>query len=160
MTLFNLLLVDDEKPFIETRAQRLRRRGVIVNCAFSGIEALNHLNNNKTIDVAIIDLKMPGIDGIETMKKIKKEHPLVEVILLTGHSTIYSAVESIKFGAFDYLTKPCDINRLISKARQAVARKEEREAKIFEVRTKLYITKQERDELISQILRPEIPDQF
>jgi len=76
----------------------------------------------------------------------------VEVIMLTGHSTINSAIEAIKFGAFDYLTKPCDLNHLISKTKQAVSRKKEREAKIFDIRIKLYITKQERDELISEIL--------
>ncbi len=71
--------------------------------------------------------------------------------MLTGHSTILSAVEAIKLGAFDYLTKPCDINELISKVKQAVSRKKEREAKIIDIRIKLYITKQERDEMISKI---------
>ncbi|MCD4721450.1 MAG: response regulator [Desulfobacula sp.] len=152
MDTFNFLLVDDEKPFIETLAQRLRQRGFTVDCAFSGVEALSQLENDKTIDVVVIDMKMPGLDGIETVKKLKKKHPLVEVIMLTGHSTILSAVEAIKFGAFDYLTKPCDLNHLISVAKQAVSRKKEREAKIFDVRIKLYITQQERAELISQIL--------
>jgi len=71
--------------------------------------------------------------------------------MLTGHSTILSAVKAIKLGAFDYLTKPCDINELISKVKQAVSRKKECEAKIFDIRIKLYITKQERDEMISKI---------
>ena len=154
MSKFNFLLVDGEKAFIETLAQRLCQRGFAVDCAFSGMEALNKLDNDNTIDVIILDLKMPGIDGIETIKKLKKKHPLVEVIILTGHSTIHHAVEAMKLGTFDYLTKPCDINQLISKAKQAVSRKKEREAKIFDVRIKLYITKEERDELISQILKP------
>ena len=152
MTTINFLLVDDEKPFIETLADRLRKRGFTVDCSFSGIDALNQLENNKTIDVVVLDVKMPGLDGIKTVKKIKKKHPLVEVIMLTGHSTILSAVEAIKLGAFDYLMKPCDINELISKVKQAVSRKKEREAKIFNIRIKLYITKQERDEMISKIL--------
>lgn len=152
MTPFNFLLVDDEKEFIETLAQRLRKRGFAVAYAFSGKEALDQLENNDTIDVVVLDLKMPGLDGIETIQKLKKMRPLIEIIMLTGHSTIPSAIEAIKSGAFDYLTKPCDLNHLISKATLAVARKKEREAKLFDVRTKIYITKQERDELISQIL--------
>ena len=153
MTPFHFLLVDDEKSFIEILAQRLRKRGFIVDCAFSGTAALDQLENKKTIDLAVIDIKMPGLDGIQTVKTLKKKHPLVEVIMLTGHSTIHSAVDAIKLGAFDYLTKPCDINQLISKARQAVSRKKEREAKIFDIRIKPYLTKQDRDELISQILK-------
>jgi len=151
MTSFNFLLVDDEKPFIETLAHRLRKRGFTVDCSFSGAEALNTLDNNSAIDVVVIDIKMPGLDGIQTIKKLKGKHPLVEVIMLTCHSNIHSAVETIKFGAFDYL-KPCDINHLISKAKQAVFRKKEREAKIFDIRIQPYITRQERDELISQVL--------
>lgn len=123
MTTFNILLVDDEKLFIETLAQRLRKRKLTVECAFSGIEALNHLHNNNNIDVVVMDIKMPGLDGIKTVKKIKKKYPLVEVIMLTGHSTIPSAVETIKIGAFGYLTKPCELNQLISKAEQAFCRK-------------------------------------
>lgn len=152
MILFNFLLVDDEKEFIEPLAHRLRKRGFSVACTFSGEEALNQLENNDTIDVVVLDLKMPGLDGIETIQKLKKIRPLVEIIMLTGHSTIPSAIDAIKLGAFDYLTKPCDINLLIFKAAQAFSRKKKREAKLFDARTKIYITKQERDELISQIL--------
>lgn len=152
MEIFNFLLVDDEKELVETLAQRLRQRGFSVDCAFSGLEALNQLDNHNTIDVVVLDMKMPGLDGIKTVEELKKKYPLVEVIMLTAHSTIDSAVEAMKRGAFDYLTKPCDIDHLISKAAQAVARKKDREAKIFDVRIKLYITKQERDEMISKIL--------
>ena len=153
MTPINFLLVDDEKPFIDNLAQRLRQRGFDVVCAFSGMEALNQLDNDDTIEVVVLDVIMPGMDGIETIKKLKKKHPTVEVIMLTGHSTINHAVEAIKLDAFDYLTKPCDINQLISKAEQAVSRRNERKAKIFDVRIKLYITKEERDEQIAQILK-------
>ncbi|MCD4677757.1 MAG: response regulator [Desulfobacula sp.] len=152
MNTFKFLLVDDEKSFIETLARRLRQRGFEVDCAFSGIEALNQLENDNTVDVVIMDVKMPDLDGIKTIKKLKEKHPLVEVIMLTGHSTIHSAVETMKIGAFGYQTKPCELNELISKAKQAVCRKKERGAKIFDVRIKPYITKQERDDLISQIL--------
>ena len=152
MTSFNFLLVDDEKPFIETIAQRLRQRGFTVDCAFSGMEALNQLEKNDTIDVVVLDVKMPDLDGIKTVETLKIKHPLVEVVMLTGHATIHSAIEALKFGAFDYLTKPFDLNDLISTAKQAVTRKKEREAKILSARMKPYISERERDELISKIL--------
>lgn len=153
MTPINFLLVDDEKSFIDTLAQRLRQRGFTVVCAFSGMEALNQLDNDDTIEVVVLDVIMPGMDGIETLKRLKKKHPTVEVIMLTGYSTIHHAVEAIKLDAFDYLTKPCNINQLISKAEQAVSRRNERKAKIFDVKIKLYISKEERDEQIAQILK-------
>lgn len=152
MTSINFLLVDDEKSFIEAIARRLRQRGFIVDCAFTGVEALNILEKNDTIDVVVLDVKMPGLDGIQTLEKLKKKHPLIEVIMLTGHATIPSAIKTLKSGAFDYLMKPCDLNDLISKAKQAASRKKEREAKIFDVRIKLYISEQERSEMISKIL--------
>ncbi len=152
MTSFNFLLVDDEKPFIETIARHLRQRGFTVDCAFSGMEALNRLEKNDTVDVVFLDVRMPDLDGIKTLETIKKKYPLVEVVMLTGHATINSAIEASKFGAFDYLTKPCDLNDLISKAKQAASRKKEREAKILSARTKPYISERERDELISNIV--------
>lgn len=152
MALLNFLLVDDEKPFIEALARRLRQRGFAVDLAFSGQEALNLLENNDTIDVVVLDVKMPDLDGIQTIEKLKEKYPLIEVIMLTGHATIPSAIETVKLGAYDYLTKPCDLNALIAAAEKADERKKEREAKIFEVRTKPFITKQERDDLIACIL--------
>lgn len=148
----NFLLVDDEKHFIKTLAKRLRNRGAKVECAFSGMEALNRLEKNNTIDVVVLDVNMPELDGIGILETLKKNHPLVEVIMLTGYATVHSAIEALKFGAFDYLTKPCDLDDLISKSKQAVTRKRERESKIHAVRMKPYISKQERDEMISRIL--------
>jgi DNA-binding NtrC family response regulator len=152
MTSFNFLLVDDEKPFIETLARRLRQRGFTVDCAFSGTEALNQLEKKDTVDVVVLDVEMPDLDGIKAVEILKKKHPLVEVVMLTGHATIHSAIEALKFGAFDYLTKPCDLNDLVSKAKQAASRKKERESKILSARMKPYISERERDELISNIL--------
>ncbi len=152
LTSFKFLLVDDEKTFIETIARRLRQRGFTVDCAFSGMGALNRLEKDDTVDVVVLDVKMPDLDGINMLETLKKKHPLVEVVMLTGHATIHSAIEALKFGAFDYLTKPCDLNDLISKAKQAAARKKEREAKILSARIKPYISERERDELISKIL--------
>jgi DNA-binding NtrC family response regulator len=152
MSALCFLFVDDEKEFVETIARRLRQRGFRVDCAFSGTEALKRLEEDDTVDVAVLDVRMPYPDGIKTVEKIKKNHPLVEVIMLTGHATIHSAVEALKLGAFDYLTKPCDLNDLICKAEQAVSRKKDREAKILDARMKPYISERERDELISRIL--------
>jgi DNA-binding NtrC family response regulator len=152
MSSFSFLLVDDEKEFIEAITLRLRQRGFTADCVFSGQEALNRIEGDNTVDIVVLDVGMPYPDGINTLKTIKREHPLIEVIMLTGHVTIHSAVEAMKSGAFDYLTKPCALNELIFKAEQAITRKKERQAKILDVRMKPYISAEERDELISQIL--------
>jgi len=148
-----ILLVDDEKEFVETIARRLRHRGFRVDCAFSGTEALKRLEKENAVDVVVLDVRMPDPDGIKTVEKIKTNYPLVEVIMLTGHATVRTAVEALKLGAFDYLMKPCDLSELISKAEQAAFRKKDREAKIRDVRIKPYISERERDEMISYILR-------
>jgi DNA-binding NtrC family response regulator len=149
------LIVDDEKEFVEIIARRLRHRGYRVDCAFCGTEALEKLEKENGIDVVILDIRMPDLDGIKTVEKIKKKYPLVEVIMLTGYATVHSAVEALKFGAFDYLMKPCDLNYLISKAEHAASRKKNREDKIRDVRMKPYISARERDELISHIMKNE-----
>jgi len=152
MTAFKFLLVDDEKELIETLAQRLRHRGYETDCLFSGKEALKRLEKDKA-DIVVLDVRMPEFDGVETVKELKKNHPLVEVIMLTGYADIQSAVEAIKYGAFDYLTKPCDIDLLISKAEAAFSKKEERESRIRDIRAKPFITKKDRDEMISGVLK-------
>jgi DNA-binding NtrC family response regulator len=146
------LIVDDEKEFVEIIARRLRHRGYRVDCAFCGTEALKKLEKENGIDVVILDIRMPDLDGIKTVEKIKRKYPLVEVIMLTGHATVHTAVEALKFGAFDYLMKPCDLNDLISKAEKAASRKKDRENKIYDARIKPYISERERNELISRIL--------
>ena len=115
MTSTHLLLVDDEVPFVETMTRRLTRRNYKISSALSGQEALDLLEKNHLIEVVILDVKMPGMDGIETLKKIKHNYPLVEVIMLTGHATVETGIEGMKLGAFDYLMKPCGIDMLISK---------------------------------------------
>ncbi|MDD3618547.1 MAG: response regulator [Desulfobulbaceae bacterium] len=149
---FNLLLVDDEAQFVETIARRLRKRGFTVDCASSGSEALEFLAENEAVDVIVLDIMMPDMDGIQTLEKVKEKYPLVEVIMLTGHATVPSAIESLKDGAFDYLIKPCELQVLIAKAEQAAARKREREARILDVRMTPYITDRERNRLITEIL--------
>ena len=104
------------------------------------MEALTQLEEKNIIDVVILDVKMPDFNGISTLKKIKTKNPLVEFIMLTGYATIHSAVEALKSGAFDYLTKPFELNGLIAKAKQAATKKKMREAKILDVRMKPYIS--------------------
>ncbi len=132
----HVMLVDDEVPFVETMTKRLSKRNLKVVEAFSGPEALQRLSSEKNVDVVILDVKMPGMDGIETLREIKRRHPLVEVIMLTGHATIETAIEGMKLGAFDYLMKPCDIDQLLDKVNEATARKRKHEEKIMEARLK------------------------
>jgi len=130
-----VLLVDDEVPFVETMTKRLSRRQLMVLPAYSGREALEKLKKN-AVDVVILDVKMPGMDGIETLREIKKAHPLVEVIMLTGHATVETAVEGMRLGAFDYLMKPCEIDELLAKVDEAKGKKSKHEQKITDARMK------------------------
>jgi DNA-binding NtrC family response regulator len=116
--------------------RRLSKRNLSITSAFSGDEALRRLKENDQVEVVILDVKMPGMDGIETLQEIRQRYPLVEVIMLTGHATVESAIEGMKRGAFDYLMKPCDIDHLISKVSEAAAKKRQHENKIIEARMK------------------------
>jgi DNA-binding NtrC family response regulator len=131
-----VMLVDDEEPFVETMTKRLVKRNLEVKSAFSGPEALVKLKAEPGIDVVILDVKMPEMDGIETLREIKREHPLVEVIMLTGHATVESAIEGMKMGAFDYLMKPTEMDKLLVKVQEATAKKRRHEEKIAEARAR------------------------
>ena len=131
-----VLLVDDEVPFVETMTKRLKKRDLVVNVAFSGQEALDILDKHRNTDVVILDVKMPGMDGIETLEKMKKSYPLTEVVMLTGHATVESAIEGMKKGAYDYLMKPCDIEQLMQKVEEATQKKRVHEDKIKEAKVK------------------------
>ena len=135
------LLVDDEEPFVQTMVKRLTKRGFDVQFAFSGDAALNTLAEHPNIEVVILDVKMPGMDGIETLREIKMQFPLVEVVMLTGHATVESAIEGMKRGAFDYLMKPCEIETLVSKVEEAAARKRAHDERIEEARIKEIISR-------------------
>jgi len=124
-----ILLVDDEKDFVEALAERLRNRDFDVTTAFTGEEALEKLKEYN-FDVAIVDVKMPGLDGIETLKGIKKRKPLTEVLMLTGHGTVETAIEGMKHGAYDFLMKPCEMKVLLEKIGGACERKAEQEERI------------------------------
>ncbi|MCP3942458.1 MAG: response regulator [Desulfobacteraceae bacterium] len=128
----NVLLVDDEKAFVETMAKRLNKRKLNIAKAFSGEQALEHLSLNPKVEVVILDVKMAGMDGEQVLKTIKNRHPLIEVIMLTGHATVESGIEGMKSGAFDYLTKPCDMEILIAKVDEAANKKRRHEEKILE----------------------------
>jgi DNA-binding NtrC family response regulator len=147
-----ILIVDDERSFGEVVAQRLRQRGFTAAAVANGPDALKRLEETTTIEVVLLDLKMPVMDGIATLKSIKKEYPLAEVVMLTGDATIDSAIEAMKSGAFDYLVKPLDIDKVIDKINAAAKRKRDHEAGIREVRSRPYISERERDDLISKIL--------
>jgi len=133
-----ILIVDDEKDFVEMFSLRLTRQGEKVSAAYSGQEALDLLEKTK-IDVVILDIRMPGMDGIETLKRIKAGHPLVEVILLTGHGSTETAVEGMKEGAFDYLMKPADFEDISEKLTNAWKRKDEQEERIRKAEARLLL---------------------
>ncbi len=124
-----LLLIDDEERFLSTTQKLLNKKGLRTLTAPSGEKALEVLGMN-TVHVAILDVKMPGMDGNATLREIKRQFPLVEVIMLTGHATVESAVDGLKAGAIDYLMKPADIDELIEKAGEAYARRQRIEEKI------------------------------
>ncbi len=136
MTIAKVLLVDDEVPFVEAMSKRLGKRDLEVSSAFSGTEAIEKLGKEKSIEVVILDVKMPGMDGIEALKEIKRKFPLVEVVMLTGHATVETAIEGMKLGAYDYLMKPCEMDILMTKVSEAAARKRRQENKIIEARLK------------------------
>lgn len=119
---FNVLLVDDEADFLETLLKRMKKRNVNVKGVKSGEEALEFLKQNP-VDVVVLDVKMPGIDGIQTLREIKKTYPLIEAIMLTGHASLEVAIEGMELGAFDYLMKPIDIDDLLYKVQDAYEKK-------------------------------------
>ena len=122
MDTFNVLLVDDEVEFLETLVKRLKRRNLAVTGANSGEEALGVLSHSP-VDVVVLDVKMPGMDGLTALREIKKRFPLVEVIMLTGHASMEVAIEGMEVGAFDYLMKPMDIDELLYKLQDAYKKK-------------------------------------
>jgi DNA-binding NtrC family response regulator len=136
MSIANVLMVDDEVEFVETFSERLEMRGLEISKAFSGKEALKTLKKDKNVEVVILDVMMPEMDGIETLAAIKNEFPLVEVIMLSGQATVESAIEGLKRGAFDYLMKPCEIDQIIAKVSEAAAKKRQHEEKIIQARIK------------------------
>ena len=129
MDKMKLMLVDDEERLLSSVARLLSKKGIDAVTATSGAEAIEKLKH-QTIHVVILDVKMPGMDGNETLVEIKRLFPMVEVIMLTGHATVESAVDGLKFGATDYLMKPIGIDELIQKAEEAFEKRARLEEKI------------------------------
>jgi DNA-binding NtrC family response regulator len=130
-----ILLVDDETAFLDAMKRRLIKRAFRVETAQSGMGALEILEDqNGSVEVVILDVKMPGLDGIETLREIKRKYPMVEVVMLTGHATVDSAIEGMKFGAFDYLMKPADIDGFTATILSAAEKRRQQEQKIVEAR--------------------------
>jgi DNA-binding NtrC family response regulator len=124
-----VLLVDDEKEFIQTLAERLEVRDFSVQTAFGGDEALSKIKE-QDFDVVVLDVLMPGKNGIETLREIKSIKPLVNVIMLTGHATVETAIDGMKAGAYDYLMKPTDTNDIVIKITKAYSIKAEHDERI------------------------------
>jgi len=124
-----ILIVDDEERFVKTLTKRLTERGLDVFGVYSGKEAIEEVRNN-AYDVVILDVRMPGLDGIETLHELKKLDPGIEVLMLTGHASVDSAVEGMRLGAHEYLMKPCDIEELMEKIEGAYELKTARDERI------------------------------
>ncbi|MGO9121249.1 MAG: sigma-54-dependent transcriptional regulator [Desulfomonilaceae bacterium] len=122
MNEFKVMLVDDEKDFLETLCKRLTKRKLDVTSANSGREAIAKIQEFP-VDVVVLDVRMPGMNGIETLKEIKKIKPSVEVIMLTAHADVQVAIEGMELGAFDYLMKPMEIDDLLYKLQDAYKKK-------------------------------------
>jgi len=116
----NVLLVDDEEDFTATLAERLENRGLSVDVSSSGPDAIGKVRD-KTYDALVLDLAMPGMDGIETLKRLLADNPDLQVILLTGRATVRKGVEAMASGAMEVLEKPADINTLLEKIGEAHA---------------------------------------
>ncbi len=127
MDSFKVLFVDDETDFLETLIKRMKKRKLNVFGVKSGEEALEFLKNAESagepVDIVVMDVKMPGMDGIQTLREVKKICPRVEVIMLTGHASLEVAREGMDSGAFDYLMKPVDMDELLFKIQDAYKKK-------------------------------------
>lgn len=122
MSEIKVLHIDDEVDFAASLGRRLERRGITVTAAASGQEALNVLAEDE-VDVILLDIKMPGMDGIKTLGSIKRDHPMIEVIMLTGHANTDIVISSLAMGAYDYLVKPAEFKEILGKIEGAAQRR-------------------------------------
>lgn len=130
-----ILLVDDEIIFTDNMSKLLTSRGYLVTAVNNGDSAIRMLEE-KDFDVVVLDLKMPGMDGITTLKEIKKLGLFTETLILTGHGSVDTALEAIKIGAYDYLAKPCEIDELVEKIEGAWQQKDADEKKDMQEKIK------------------------
>lgn len=122
MAEMKVLLVDDEETFVKTLSERLKMRDLKNDTVYDGNQAIDFVNENEP-DVMVLDLKMPGIDGMEVLRRVKKMYPNIQVIILTGHGTDRDEDESRRLGVFDYLKKPVDIEVLVGRIKAAYQEK-------------------------------------
>ena len=133
MDSFTVLFVDDETDFVESLIKRMQRRSIRAYGVHSGEEALDFLAGDIGVDVVVLDVRMQGMNGIETLKTLKRRYPLMEVIMLSGHANLAVAKEGMEMGAFDYLMKPVDLDELLYKLQDAFQKKHLNEAKTKKV---------------------------
>jgi len=119
---FRILIVDDEEDFVDTIVRRLKSKGYDALGVFRGKDALK-LIQEQDFDVCVLDVKMPGMDGIETLREMKKIKPLMEVIMLTGHGSVESGIKGLELGAYNYVMKPVPFSDLLQLMTQAYERK-------------------------------------
>lgn len=122
MRVIRLLIVDDEARFVETLAKRLTARGYFVEGAFSGEEAIETIRK-RPFDVILLDVRMPGMDGLQTLRVLKEIQPLVQVLMLSGNASIDSAIEGMRLGALDYILKPAELEDILAKVEEAFEKK-------------------------------------
>ncbi|MDY6910470.1 MAG: response regulator [Thermodesulfobacteriota bacterium] len=120
---FKVLMVDDEEDFVKALAERMKMRDLDSNVALNGEEALQLLQEDQVPDVMVLDLKMPGIDGMEVLRRVRQAYPQVQVIILTGHGTERDEEEAKRLGAFAYLQKPVELEKLIQTLKDAYKKK-------------------------------------
>ncbi|HAA02281.1 MAG TPA: two-component system response regulator [Syntrophobacteraceae bacterium] len=131
-----VLIIDDEGDFVRALEERLVLRNMAVNTALDGASGLRELESHPNTDVVLLDVQMPGMGGIETLRQIRLLHPGVEVIMLTGHGTVETAIEGMKLGAFDYLLKPYEMETMLQKLETARDRARQHQTKIIEATAK------------------------
>jgi len=134
-----VLIVDDEEEFVEALSERLALRDYDVTTSLSGEDAVEKVKGYN-YDVVVLDVLMPGMSGVDALREIKKLKPLTEVIMLTGNATVETAIDGMKFGALDYLMKPCETEELIAKINMAYERKAEHEQRIRDAKVQKIIS--------------------
>lgn len=131
----HLLMVDDEEKFLKRITQRLKLKFFEITSATNGVNAIEAAQKGR-FDVAVIDLQMPGIDGVQVLEILKKNHKYLEVIILSGHATIQSAIDCTKLGAFKILEKPCEFDKLVDAIKEAYEKRLKKKFEHDQIRVK------------------------
>ena len=148
----HLLIVDDDEPFLESMRKRLELRGFAVTCANRGDKAIEAARQHP-VDIALVDLKMPGISGEETLEALKREHEWTEVVILTGHGSVDSVVECTRSGAHSYLQKPCELEHVLEALRDAYKKRIMNKMRIQEARMNALLQKASGDSALAVLRR-------